>query len=141
MDRDVTIEALQAELDKIEAEKKQLAEEVIGLRMAHKDLEGLKGKIESLSKALEGLKAAEQLALECAQKDNDAAEGLRKEVDAERQSSHALGAQVDLFTKRLEEAKVIGLSAAELYARALGEFRGLCLLCPPSHWRSTYFLG
>jgi hypothetical protein len=69
----------------------------------------LKGKIESLSKALDGSKAAEQLALEHAQKANDATTSRSKEVDVERQSSHALGAQVELLTKHLEEAKAIGL--------------------------------
>ncbi|CAD6261054.1 unnamed protein product [Miscanthus lutarioriparius] len=118
----VALEALQAKSEKVEAEKKQLAEEVVGLRSGQKDLDELKGKIESLSKALDGSKAAEQLALDCGQKANDAAASLRKEVDAERESSHALGAQVELLTKRLEEAIVIGLSAAELYVNALGEF-------------------
>lgn len=76
----------------------------------------------SLSKALEGSKAIEELALEWAQKANDVVEGLHKEVEAERQSSHALGAQVDLLTKRLEEATPVGLSTAKLYINALGGF-------------------
>ena len=45
-----------------------------------------------------------------------------------------MGAQVDLLTKRLEEAKAIGLSAIELYVNALGEFGGVAssLLSEPS---------
>ena len=55
----VALEALQAEFEMVEAEKKQLAEEVVGLRSGQKDLDELKGKIESLSKALDGSKAVE----------------------------------------------------------------------------------
>lgn len=91
-------------------------------------MDELKSKVESLNKALEGSKAAEQLALEQAQKATDVIKGLRKEAEAERESSHALAAQVNLLTKRLDEAKALGLLAAELYIDALGEFRGSQLL-------------
>lgn len=86
--------------------------------------------MESLSKALEISKATKELALEQAQKANDVAEGMRKEVEAERQSSRALGAQVDLLMKRLEEAMSVGLSIARLYINALGEFGGVTTLLP-----------
>lgn len=79
----MAIEAICNELSKIETKKKKLVKEVASLCVAQKDLDELKGKVESLSKALEGLKAAEQLALERAQKANDSAKGLRKEADAE----------------------------------------------------------
>lgn len=81
----MALEALQPESDKVEAEKKQLAE-------GKKDVDELKGKMESLSMALEGLKAVEQLALERAQKANDATTNLHREVDVERESSRAPGA-------------------------------------------------
>jgi hypothetical protein len=134
MDRDLAIEALRAEVDRVEAGNKQLMEEVDGLRLAKKDLEDLRDKMESLSKDLEGAKAVEQLALERARKAIDTAEGLRKEADAERQSSRALGTQVDLLTKRLEEAKAVGLSVAKLFIGVLGEFGGVTspLLFEPS---------
>ena len=45
---------------------------------ALKDLEERRSKVESLSKALEGLKATEEVALEQAQKANDVAEGQRR---------------------------------------------------------------
>jgi hypothetical protein len=50
--------------------------------LSSKDLEELRSKVESLRKALEGSKAVEELALEQAQKGNDVAEGLHKEVEA-----------------------------------------------------------
>ena len=49
---------------------------------------------------------------------------LRREVDAERESGVALKAQVDVLSKRLEDAKSIGLAAAELYVGALEQFGG-----------------
>ena len=71
---------------------------------------------------MDGAKAAEQLAAEHAIKANETADNLRKEVDAERKSSAALKAQVDMLTKRLEDAKAIGLATAELYVGALEQF-------------------
>ena len=43
---------------------------------------------------------------------------------------HALGAQVELLTKCLEEATLVGLLAAELYINALGEFGGVTTSLP-----------
>jgi hypothetical protein len=83
-----------------------------------------------LNKALECSKATEEVALEWAQKANEITEGLHKEVEVERQSSHALGAQVELLTKRLEEAASVGLSAAKVYINALGEFGGVTTSLP-----------
>ena len=40
-------------------------------------------------------------------------------MDAERESIAALKAQVDVLSKRLEDAKSIGLAVAELYMGAL----------------------
>ena len=64
----------------------------MGLQVARADFENLQGKVESLGKHLDGAKAAEQLAVECALKTNEMAENLHKEVDAERESSVALNA-------------------------------------------------
>lgn len=88
------------------------------------------GKVGSLSKALADAKAAEQLAAERAQKANNTANNLRKEADTERQSSAALGTQVNLVTKRLEDVRAVGLAAAELYANALGQFGGVISSVP-----------
>jgi hypothetical protein len=66
----------------------------------------------SLSKTLEGSKATEQLALDRAEKANETADLLRKEVEAERQSSVTMGAQVALLTKRLEDTSAVGLATA-----------------------------
>lgn len=93
-------------------------------------MDELKSKIESLSKALEGSKVAEEFSLEMAQKAMDVNEGLRKQVEAERESSSALAAQVNLLTKRLDEAKALWLSVAELYINMLGEIGGVATLLP-----------
>lgn len=58
------IEAFQKDLDTVDAKKKQPVEEVVGLCVAQRDFYDLKAKVESLNKALEDMKAAEQLALE-----------------------------------------------------------------------------
>lgn len=102
------------ELDLVDAEKAEVA----GLRSAQKDIDELKAKVESLDKALTGSKATEVLALARLQKASETADSLRKEVEAEKSSSTALLAQVGLLTKRLDEAKVVGLSVAELYISA-----------------------
>jgi len=77
-----------------------------------------------LNKEVDGAKAAEQLAAECTLKAIEMADNLHKEVDAERESSAALKAQVDMLTKRLEDAKSIGLATAELYVGVLERFEG-----------------
>jgi hypothetical protein len=87
--------------------------------------------VESLGKDFDGAKAAEQLAAERAMKALETAENLCKEVNAERESSTALKAQVDMLSKRLEDAKAVGLAAADLYIGALGQFGGVASLLPP----------
>ena len=79
---------------------------------------------------MDGTKAAEQLAAERALKAIVMVDNLRKEVDGERESSSALKAQVDMLTKRLKDAKAIGLEAAKLYVGALEQFRGSTSLLP-----------
>jgi hypothetical protein len=59
--------------------------------------------VESLGKELEGAKVAEQLATKRALKANETVENLYKEVNAERESSAALKAQVDMLNKCLED--------------------------------------
>ena len=78
----------------------------------------------ALEKDVAGLKAIEELAVARLQKAIDANEGLRKEIDAKKSSSQALSAQVDLLQKHLEEARVAGVSATELYQAALAGFGG-----------------
>ena len=116
----MAIEALKKELDTLEAEKTWLAGETAGLRVAHADLEELQGKVESLGKDLEGAKAAEQLATKRTLKAIETVENLRKEANAERETSVALKVQADMLTKWLEYAKAIGLAVAEVYICALG---------------------
>ena len=111
-------------MDTLEAEKTWLAGEVGGRRTTQADLEELRKNVDSLNKEVDGAKAAEQLAAERALKAIETVDNLRKEVDVERESSATLKAQVDMLTKRLEDAKAIGLATAELYAGALEQFRG-----------------
>jgi hypothetical protein len=73
---------------------------------------------------VDGAKAVKQLTAEHALKAIETADNLCKEVDAERDSSATLKAQVDMLTKHLEDAKAIGLAAAELYVGALEQFEG-----------------
>ena len=87
--------------------------------------------MDSLSKDLEGAKAVDQQAAERTLKAIEMAENLRKEVDAERESSVALKALVDMLTKCLEDAKVVGLATAELYMGALGQFGATTSSLPP----------
>jgi hypothetical protein len=72
-----------------------------------------------LNKEADGAKVVEELAAERALKAIKMADNLHKEVDAERESSAALKTQVDILTKRLEDAKAAGLAIAELYVGAL----------------------
>jgi hypothetical protein len=80
---------------------------------------------------MEGANAAETLAGECALKAIETADNLCKEVDAERESSAALKVQVELLTKRLEDAKELGfvsLSFMWVPWSNLGVPHPLCLL-------------
>ena len=65
------------------------------------------------------------MAAEHALKAIETADNLRKEVDAERESSAALKAQVDMLTKRLEDAKAVGLATTELLCGCPRTIRGL----------------
>ena len=61
--RDEAIEVLQKELDIVEAEKKQLAEEVADLRVGQRVVEELKARVKTLEREIVGSKDAEELAL------------------------------------------------------------------------------
>ena len=89
-----------------------LAGEVENLCVAQSDVDSLRDEMSSLNRALEGSKAAEQLALDRAKKANEIVDLFHKEVEAERQSSATLGAQVALLTKRLEDTSAVGLAVA-----------------------------
>lgn len=130
LDRNDAIDALKKEVEILEAEKTWLSAEVSNLNATRADLGNLRTKVESLTKQLEGSKATEALAAERALKANETAANLRKEVDAERESSTALQEQVNLLTKRLEDAKGIGLAVAKMYADTLEKFGGSTSLLP-----------
>lgn len=122
MGHDLAIEALKKELEVMDAKKKRLASEVATLRSSCKEVEDLKAKVESLDKCLAGSKAAEQLALERAEKAVDAAVHFHKVTEAETESDSALATLVELLSKHLEDAKAIGLSAAKMYTSVLADF-------------------
>jgi chromosome segregation ATPase len=90
LDRNDTIEALKKEIEVLEAEKTRLSVEVGGLRTARADADDLCSQVETLTKQLEDAKAAEVLAIEHAQRANETADNLHKEVDAEKKSGAAL---------------------------------------------------
>ena len=79
---------------------------------------------------MEGANAAEVLAGECALRAIETAKNLRKEVNAKRESSAALKAQVGLLSKCLEDAKEVGLTTTKLYASTLEQFGGSTSLLP-----------
>lgn len=129
--RDETIEGLRKEVNCSTTEKKRLEEEVEVLHAAKRDVDELKAKAESLDKALAASKTSEGLALERAWKANNTTENLRKEIDTEKDSSAALLMEVELLKKQLEEAKTLGLAAADAYSSALAGFGGITSSMPP----------
>ena len=90
VDRNLAIEALKKVVDTLEAKKTRLAGKVGGLRTAQADLEELRKNVDSLNKEVDGAKAAKQLPAERALKAIETADNLRKEEDAEMESSAAL---------------------------------------------------
>ena len=91
---------------------------------------------------MDGTKAAKQLAAERTLKAIETADNLRKEVDAKRESSDALKVQVDMLSKRLQDAKFIGLAVAELFMWVpLSNSEAQRHHCPLSLQRSTSSLG
>ena len=124
VDHNLAIEALKKEVEILETEKTRLVGEVGGLRTAQAELEELQKKVDLLNKEADGAKATEQLVAERSLKATETTNSLHKEVDAERESGAPLKAQVDMLSKRLEDAKSIGLATAEVYVGALEQFRG-----------------
>ena len=119
VDHNLSIEALKKEVDTLQAEKTRLVGEVGGLRTVCAELEEFQKKVDLLNKEVDGTKAVERTL-----KAIELADSLRKEVDVERESGATLKVQVDMLSKRLEDAKSIGLVAAELYVGALEQFGG-----------------
>jgi hypothetical protein len=130
VDHNLAIEALKKEIDTLEDEKAWLMGKVGGLNATRANLENLCKEVESLNKQVEDTKTAEQLASERSLKVVETADNLRKEVDAERESSMALKAQVNLLTQRLEDTKELGVAATELYAGTLEQFGGSTSVLP-----------
>ena len=145
IDPDGAIEALKKEVEMLEVERAWLAGEVENLRVAQSDVENLRGKMSSLSKALEGSKAVEQLALDRAEKANETADLLPKEAEVERQSSVALGAPDQASRGRKcswpGRGPVIHRCAWSSYTQMRLVSLGAPLLCPRSLRRLAFLLG
>ena len=124
VDRNLAIEALKKEMDILEVEKTRLAGEVGGLRTAQAELGELQKKVDLLNKEVDSTKVTEHLAAECALKATEMTDNVLMQVDAERESSAALKAQVELLTKRLEDTNAARVATAELYVGVLEQFRG-----------------
>ena len=113
--------------------------EVKGHQEAQKGLDDLKARVSSLEKELTGSKTTKEPALARAQKSGEIAEGLRKEVDAERASSAALLKEVEPLNKQLEEAKTLGQAAAAAFSSALAGFGRITSPLPSEASPSTLF--
>jgi cell division protein FtsB len=90
LDRNEVIEALKKEVEVLGAEKTRLMAEVGGLSATRAEAESLRKEADSLWKQIEVVKTVEALAIERASKANETANNLRREIDAEKQSSLAL---------------------------------------------------
>lgn len=109
--------------------------------MTKKDFDEMKAKEESLDKALAGSKAAEDLALESAQKATEIADNLCKEIDVEKTSSAFLVTEVKLLKGQLDEVKMLGLSSTEAYTTALTRFGKVTSSLPARASASACLLG
>jgi metal-sulfur cluster biosynthetic enzyme len=90
LDCNDAIEVLKKEIEVLEAEKTHLSVEVDGCRTACANADNIRAQVETLTKQLEGAKAGEVLVVERAQKANETADNLHKEVDAENESGAML---------------------------------------------------
>ena len=144
--RDEAIEALKKENETLEAEKTRLSEEVKGfasiqqaVEVLRKEKEEFKTTSEVLKKEKEEAEAAaavlresasqhertKELAVQRAEKAEDVADRLRKELDAERMSAAAL-------QSRLQKAEVEAAAVVGLYTNSLAQFGGSTSAPPPS---------
>lgn len=123
--RDEAINSLKKEVEILTSKNKRLVLEAANLCLARKEVDEAKSRVVTLEKYITGSKAAEQLALERALKANNMAEGLRKEIDAEKASSASLVTQIELLNKRFDDPKAAGLEAAKVYIDTLGQFGGV----------------
>jgi len=144
--RDEAIGALKKENETLEAEKARLSEEVRGFSSVRQEIESLKKERDDYKAGSEVLKKekedaeasaavlrtsaaeaerARDLALQRAEKAEDIADRLRKELDAERTSAAELQTRVQKADA--EAAAIVGL-----YAESLAQFGGSTSAPPPS---------
>ena len=143
--RDEAIGALKKENETLEAEKARLSEEVRGFSSVRREIDSLKKERDDYKAGSEVLKkekedaeasaavlrtsvaeaeAARDLAMQRAEKAEDIAERLRKELDAERMSAAEL--QTRMQKAEAEAAAIVGL-----YADSLAKFGGSTSAPPP----------
>lgn len=104
LDHNVAIKALKSEVEILGTEMSLLKAEVDGFSSVRAEAASLRQEGEGLRKQLEGAKAAEELVVKKATRANEIAEGLRKELEAECQSSEGLQQQIILLMQWLDSA-------------------------------------
>ena len=108
-DRDVVIEALKAEIERLEGEKGGLSDSLTALRLSMTEKEREKDGLRAdLAKAQE----AEVLSVEQAHKANEVTEGLRRKLASEKESAAAVREQLSLTMRHLDSVK--GVLAATI---------------------------
>jgi hypothetical protein len=127
--RNNAIKVLKKENELIKTEKAKLLEEVAELVSLRLEVGGLRTEKEKvalevveLKKQANSSKGAEALTVEHALKVNKTSKNLRRELDAEKQSSLALQQQVNMLSARLKAAEELALATARAYSAILGEF-------------------
>jgi len=137
--RDEAIEALQSELEKIEAEKEQLAGDAAEATELRKAVEGYMAEAKLLKDKLQASVSAH----EATKKDVEAAESRAKDLgeklESEENNNRTLSAEVKALHGKLDGAASLGLSSAEAYKSALAEFGGVTTALPEDLSASALF--
>ena len=101
-DRDTAIDALKAEIERLEGEKGGLSNSLAALRLSLAEKEREKDGLRAdLTKARD----VEVLFAEQARRVNELAEGLRRELASEKESAATVGEQLSLTTRHLDSVK------------------------------------
>ena len=120
-DRDATITALKAEIERLEGEKGGLSDSLTALRLSLTEKEREKDGLRAdLAKAQE----AEVLSVERACRANELTEGLRRELASEKESAAAVREQLYLTTRRLDSVKGVLTATVGHYRATVTELGG-----------------
>ena len=120
-DRDAAIEALKAEIERLEGEKGGLSNSLAALRLSLVEKEREKDGLRAdLTKARD----VEVLSAEQARRANELVEGLRRELASEKESAAAVGEQLSLMTSYLDSVKGVLAATVGHYRATVAELRG-----------------